>query len=181
MVFLPATFHLSREDEKERYDHHENQVDDPAYRKFLSTLLNPLLPYLADGQRGIDVGCGPGPALVEMCREAGFAMEMHDPIYADNPQALQKTYDFVTATETVEHFREPAKDWALLNRLLGFAGFLGIMTWRWRGQTAFEQWHYRRDDTHVCFYADETLEWLAQNFGWEIKEGSERYCIFQKR
>ena len=180
LIYLPAEFHLSSAEEKLRYELHENDPADPRYRGFLSQLSGPLLRYLPNRASGIDVGCGPGPALAEMLREAGHQMALYDPFYADNPAVLQTRYDFVVSTETVEHFRDPAAGWEMLNKLLLPGGILGIMTSLWTSGTEFEQWHYRRDETHVSFYSQSTLDWIAGNFGWEIQEGNDRYCIFRK-
>jgi len=46
---------------------------DPRYRRFLARLAEPLIAHLPKGARGLDFGCGPGPTLSLMLREAGFA------------------------------------------------------------------------------------------------------------
>jgi hypothetical protein len=59
--------------ERRHYDTHENSPDDPGYRAFLNRLAAPLLAQLPSGQplSGLDFGCGPGPTLSVMLREAG--------------------------------------------------------------------------------------------------------------
>jgi hypothetical protein len=33
----------------------------------------------------------------------------------------------------------------------------------------FENWQYRRDETHVTFYKEETFRHLADLFGWQCE------------
>ena len=59
------------QEERAHYLLHENDPDDPGYRTFLSKFAGPFLQKLSPGSRGLDYGCGPGPALAAMLREAG--------------------------------------------------------------------------------------------------------------
>ena len=102
-----------------------------------------------------------------MFEEAGHRMSIYDPVYAVDTSPLEVQYDFVTASEVVEHFRKPADD---LNRLWSCVrpgGLLGIMTKMTRDREAFVRWHYRNDPTHVSFFSRETFEWLAA--GWDAE------------
>lgn len=170
LVFVPAEHHLSPDEEKKRYDLHENDPDDPDYRDFLMKLADPLARRLQPGARGLDYGCGPGPALPRMMTGMGFPMECYDPFYANNREFLEHTYDFVTCTEVVEHFRRPGEDWAIMVNLLRRKdykrrkGYLAVMTQMLDTCDDFSRWHYRRDDTHICFYARATLKWIAGRY-----------------
>ena len=118
MVFVPLSQHLSFAEEKAIYDLHENHLDDPGYRQFLSRLATPLQSKLPPAAIGLDYGCGPGPMLARMLTEHGHQVELFDPFYANHPQVLQDHYDFVTCTEVAEHFRQPAKEFEALFALL---------------------------------------------------------------
>lgn len=168
LTFLSPPSLPSRAEEKAQYDLHDNRPDDPGYRQFLGQLADPLCERLAAGDQGLDFGCGPGPALVAMMRERGFACDGYDPLYAPDPARLTRQYDFVTCTEVVEHLHRPAQEWHLFSRLVKPGGWLGIMT-RWLTDDArFARWHYRRDPTHVCFWQPATFQWLARQQGWEL-------------
>jgi hypothetical protein len=110
LVFVPREFHLSPGEEKAQYDHHENSPDDLGYRKFLGRLFEPVNTRLLPGRKGLDFGSGPGPTLSVMFEEAGHCVSLYDPFYAPDAAPLNRQYDFVTASEVVEHFCEPAKD-----------------------------------------------------------------------
>lgn len=148
---------------------HENDPDDPRYRRFLSKLAQPLLARLAPGAHGLDYGCGPGPALAAMLREAGHVVALHDPFFAPDPAALRTTYDFVTCTETAEHFHDPRAEFARLRGLVRPGGWLGVMTCFQTEDARFATWHYRMDPTHVVFYRAATFRHLARAWGWRCE------------
>lgn len=155
----------TRAQERAHYDLHENEVSDPRYRKFLSRLAQPLLARLSPGSHGLDYGCGPGPALAAMLREAGHSVALYDPHYAADPGALEQRYDFITCSEVVEHFHRPGDEFERLVGLLRGGGWLAIMTaFRPTGRD-FGSWHYRRDPTHVVFYQAATFQVLAGDHG----------------
>ena len=158
---LPA-----QREELAHYRQHDNDPEDAGYRRFLSKLADPLLERLASGLHGLDYGCGPGPALVLMLREAGHVMAAYDPFFRPDPEALQRTYDFITCTETAEHFHDPATEFDRLDALLRPGGWLAVMTCFQDDDAAFAQWHYRRDPTHVVFYREATLRSIATLRGW---------------
>ncbi len=172
-VFLDPAQYPERDAESARYRLHRNDPGDPAYRAFLARLSEPLLHRLRPGSTGLDYGCGPGPALAAMLGEAGFPTRCYDPFFFRDEEALRETYDFITCTETVEHFHRPHEEFARLRRLLRPGGWLGIMTCFLPEEENFARWHYRRDPTHVVFYSAATFRVLADRFGWA--------CTFPRR
>jgi SAM-dependent methyltransferase len=165
LVFVAPGNRPSRARERAEYDLHRNDVDDPAYRRFLSRLANPLLQRLPAAARGLDFGCGPGPALAAMLEEAGHRVALYDAYYQPDPGALVPGYDFICATEVVEHLHRPGEELARLWRLLAPGGVLGIMTKLVRDRAAFAGWHYKNDITHVCFFSRATWAWWADAHG----------------
>ena len=161
LVFVPSGFYLDPTQEKAEYDLHRNEVSDPGYRRFLSRLADPLLERIPEGARGLDFGCGPGPALAAMLGEAGCQIQLFDVFYYPQPAALERSYQFITATEVVEHLHNPGQELAHLWRLVESGGYLGIMTKLVRDAAAFATWHYKNDPTHVCFFSEQTWRWWA--------------------
>ena len=94
----------SRADEHAHYLHHENHVEDPGYRKFLQKLCQPLMSRLNPASKGLDYGCGPGPALAAMLQEAGHHLSLYDPYFYPDKKVLAESYDFITCTETAAAF-----------------------------------------------------------------------------
>jgi len=165
LVFVPPEYHLGAAAEKAEYDLHENHVDDPGYRRFLARLQQPLSARLVPGAEGLDFGCGPGPALAAMMHESGFAMALYDCFYYPDRIVLNRQYDFVCATEVVEHLHQPGIELDRLWGCLKTGGHFGVMTKLVRDVRAFAGWHYKNDPTHVCFFSIETWQWWAQQRG----------------
>ena len=180
LVYLDPEHHLDRDSERERYQRHQNSPEDPDYRKFLGRLTEPLIPKLAAGAEGLDYGSGPGPTLSVMFEEQGFPMKIFDPFFAPDIKVLDRTYDFITCTETVEHFRDPAAEFNRLDRLLKAGGWLGIMTEMLESEDRFSDWYYHRDPTHVSFFGWETMDWMASRYRWRVEYPHRNITLFQK-
>ncbi|GGE38372.1 methyltransferase [Halopseudomonas oceani] len=169
MVHVPKRWQLSAEQEKAEYDRHENHPDDPGYRRFLSRLAEPLLQRLPAASSGLDFGCGPGPALAVMLREHGHQVALHDLYYHPNPEALRQQWDFITATEVVEHLAAPREVLEQLWQCLKPGGWLGLMTKRVSNPEAFRTWHYKSDPTHISFFSEQSFRWLATRWQAELE------------
>ena len=109
----------------------------------------------------MDFGSGPGPTLSAMFEDVGHSMTLYDPFYASDQSALDKRYDFITATEVVEHLHEPGRELERLWACLKPGGLLAVMTSLADDCEAFAKWHYIQDPTHVCFFHQETFKWWA--------------------
>ncbi|MCG5526990.1 class I SAM-dependent methyltransferase [Halorhodospira halophila] len=168
LVHVPPQQHLSAADEKAVYDQHRNAVNDPGYRRFLARIADPLMAAVVPPARVLDFGCGHGPALAAMFREAGYQAEVYDPFYFPDPSPLRDRYEVVTATEVVEHLAEPAAELDGLWGCVRPGGWLGIMTKRQPSAEAFGAWHYLRDPTHIAFFAEATFCWFARRWGAEL-------------
>lgn len=180
LVFVPQQYHLTRDAEKRRYDQHRNDPGDPAYRGFLSALYLPLRARLPSGAAGLDFGSGPGPTLSLMFAEAGHPMRIYDPFYAPDRSVLQQTYDFVTCSETAEHFCAPASAWESLVGLVKPGGWLGVMTAMLDGVSDFSRWYYKDDPTHVSFYSRASIDWLARRHRLRVEYPSPSVILLQR-
>ena len=181
LIFVDRAAILEPPEEKARYDLHENDPGDVGYRKFLNQLTQPLLTKLGDPPlRGLDYGSGPGPALCIMLAEAGHTLRIYDPYYAPNHKVLDETYDFVTCSETFEHFYSPGDEWDLLVELIKPGGWLGIMTLMHPALDEFPDWHYKNYDTHVSFFSRKTFTFLAHQDGLQVSFLGENVILFQK-
>lgn len=182
---MPPEFHLSPTSEKAEYDLHQNSPDDEGYRRFLSRLFEPVHERIAPASHGLDFGSGPGPTLSIMFEEAGHRMAIYDPFYAPNEEALAVQYDFVTASEVVEHLRRPDADLARIWGCVRPGGLLGIMTKLALNTDAavdaFAGWHYKNDHTHVSFFSRATIAWLATQWKTEAVFVGNDVALFRKR
>jgi len=164
LIFVDPEDFLSADEEKGRYDLHQNSPEDPEYRRFLNRLFDPLKDRISAGSQGLDFGSGPGPTLSVMFEESGYPMEIYDHFYAMKPEVLERKYDFITATEVLEHLHEPQIELEKLWKCLHPGGHLGIMTKLALDEERFSRWHYKSDPTHVSFFSKSTFEWLAKQW-----------------
>ncbi len=165
--FLDPAFHLSYEDEKKRYQSHNNDPLDAGYQKFLSPVFDALVSRFDKAARLLDFGAGPGPALYQSLLSAGFShAAVYDPYFFPDESTLTCEYDAVSATEVIEHFRDPADDFKKIRKCLRPGGSLVLMTHFFDATTIdFNSWYYRKDPTHVSFYSRKTMEWIREYFG----------------
>lgn len=165
LIFLPPSAHLSAENERARYDQHQNNPENAGYVQSLKKLVDPLASKLAPGASGLDFGCGPQSVLKTLFEERGHHVDIYDPYYFADEAILRNHYDFVACSEVVEHFYDPQKEFVLLNNLMKpKQSCLGIQTQMVENERDFREWWYHRDPTHVCFYRKETFQWIA---GWK--------------
>lgn len=181
LLFVPAYQHLKAEEELKRYDLHQNSPDDQRYRNFLNRLFKPLCARVSPGGFGLDFGSGPGPTLHRMFLERGHAMNIYDRFYADDPSVFEFKYDFITATEVVEHLFNPQMELDRLWFCLKPGGFLGIMTGVVYSKESFKNWHYKNDLTHVAFYSKKTFEWLRKKWKASLEWAGDGVVIFMKK
>ena len=161
LVFVPPSQLLSGVDEKKRYDLHRNSTGDAGYRAFLERMVTALLPDLPGESSGLDFGCGPEPVLAGLFEEAGHRVDLYDHFYRPDEVVFGRQYVFITATEVVEHLRDPRSELDRLWRCLRPGGSLGIMTRPAAPAGVFGRWHYKNDLTHIRFFSPATFAWLA--------------------
>jgi SAM-dependent methyltransferase len=171
----------SPEVELAQYQLHRNDPVDNGYRQFLNRLAVPLLTRLPLAQQGLDYGCGPGPGLARILQEAGHSMALYDPFFQTDKVALTRTYDFITCSEVVEHFHNPATEFSRLSSLLKPGGRLAVMTSFQTDDAHFANWHYRRDPTHVVFYREATFRYLASYHDWDYEILAPNVVLMQKQ
>ena len=183
LVFKNPDIFLSAEEDVTRYSHHNNVSTDQGYLDFLGKLVNPLKEFLPKKFTALDFGCGPGPTLSGLLEHLGGVVENYDPIFfPDGHLLIPDSYDVVTSTEVVEHFKTPGFDWELLVGLVKDGGLLGIMTQIYSPDIDYKKWWYKNDPTHIVFYQKETFDFIAEKYNLEIL-----YCdnksitIFKKR
>jgi hypothetical protein len=168
LVQVPSIFWLTPEQEKAEYDFHQNHFGDAGYEGFLMRCAQPLLERLSDSATGLDFGCGPAPVLCSLFEAQGHPMCYYDLYYWPDTSPLQGQYDFITATEVIEHISNPKPVFELWMQMLKPAGYLAIMTKRVSSLTAFQRWHYKNDPTHIAFYSEKTFEYLAMTYSLQL-------------
>ncbi len=183
LIFVPPEFWPAPQIEKERYEQHQNSGSDAGYVAFLKQLSEPLATMLPEGARGLDFGAGPAsdgrPVLCELFRGEGFECLPYDPFFF--PEMPDGPFDFIAASETFEHLRHPVEEIEKIHENLRTGGLLGVMTAFWKEALFMNNWHYRRDFTHLCFYRMESFAWIQEHFGFACRWTDERRVIILEK
>ncbi len=169
LAFADPAHLPSKEEELARYQGHQNSASDERYVAFLDRLARPLGERVGIARQGLDFGCGPAPVLADLLTRQGHRMCVYDPFFFPSEGVLGEPYDFVVCTEVAEHFHDPNKEFARLRELIRPGGWLGLMTSFRKPWNEFPAWHYHRDPTHVAFYSERTLRWIAALWEWELE------------
>ena len=172
--------HPSTLESKRRYDTHNNRPEDEGYQAFFAGLVEALKSRRLPPAKVLDYGTGQGSALPPLLEALGYEVALYDPIYEPNSIVLNQKYDIVTCTETMEHFAKPGQEFEKLVKMLPSQGFLAMMSlWLTKNQD-FETWWYKNDLTHISFYTEETLAWIASRWNMHLEVLSGRLAMFQK-
>jgi hypothetical protein len=163
---------LTPKEERARYALHHNEPT-PAYVAMFESILETIEPFLQGTL--LDFGCGEYCVLEQLLTKR-YAITSYDLFF--HPVPLQ-TYDTVIAIEVVEHFLDPAREWAKLLSLVRPHGTLIVQT-RFVDPPFFEWW-YQRDPTHRTFYTSHALEQLAQGAGFEVVFSNNHSIMILKR
>lgn len=180
-VFLNPKFLLNIEEEKARYDNHENSIENLGYVKmFEEFIAEAVTPFQTSVKTILDYGSGPGPVLAELLKRKAYQVSIYDPIYAKN-EYRENSFDLITSTEVFEHFNEPLNEIKRIIALLKPKGYLSVMTKFLPEKDKFKSWFYKDDPTHVSFYSLKTFEFLARELGLtSIKNNGTNLIVLQK-
>lgn len=168
-------------DEKKRYETHNNSIDDKRYVNFLQTFIDyAITPFLSSGML-IDYGSGPVPVMQALLTRQGYTVDIYDPFF--QPIMPDLVYDMLIATEVLEHIHDPIKSLQEIDQLVKPHGYIALMTlFQPKDEALFFDWFYIRDETHVVFYTPQTCQVIAHMMSWElIKHNDNRMVIFRKK
>lgn len=179
-VFRPSELHPDREQEKTRYEEHNNFVEDKRYQRFVSSITKKVLKDFDTSSIGLDFGAGTGPVISKMLGDRGYEIFQYDPYFHNYPELLDRKYDYIAACEVIEHFYDPKKEFELLYSMLKPNGKLYCKTDIYSLDVDFDSWYYKDDITHVFIYQKQTLEYIQREFGFESVEIDRRVAVFKK-
>lgn len=168
LIFVPRSQLISPADEHARYQHHENAADDVYYQKYLQQIRDQILPTLKPSQRGLDFGCGGTELLGELFQSKNFEVDSYDLYFFPREEIWNKKYHFIILSEVIEHLRDPLTEMQKLTQLLLPQGKIFIKTKLHPGdKSLFDNWFYKRDNTHVQFFNQTSLKELAKQLKME--------------
>lgn len=178
-VFKNPSGFVAFETEKERYLLHDNDVEDIDYQNFVKPLVDEVLLDFSAEAKTLDFGAGTGPVIAKVLSEKGFDLKLYDPFFHPDRSVLEDRYDVIICCEVMEHFRNPHKEFRLLKKLLLPNGKLYCMTQLLPKVENFSNWNYKNDVTHIFFYSEKTIAWIANQFGFSDFKIDGRLIVFE--
>lgn len=176
IITHPDNF-LNPEDEKARYELHENDPYNEGYQKFVSPITAGILNDFSANHKGLDFGSGTGSPIMKVLKDSDYDIVEYDLYFHNHPELLQQQYDYIACCEVAEHFKEPHKELGLLRSLLKPGGKLYLMTEMIDDSKDFAVWYYKKDPTHVFLYHPETFEWIKEEFGFSDLNIDKRLAV----
>ncbi len=167
LIFVDPKDYINTEKEKKRYDQHQNLEENQGYLNYLTPAIKLIKNEIEAGSTGLDFGSGPNPVLAKNLEALGYKMSLFDLYYTNDPSVFKKNYDFIVSTEVIEHLSQPEKELDRLWSLIKKTGSLIVMTQLSDG-IDFEKWHYKNDPTHIAFFNQKSLNYLADKWGAKI-------------
>ncbi|MFD2826174.1 class I SAM-dependent methyltransferase [Leeuwenhoekiella polynyae] len=164
-VFLDTRDLPHPQDEKQRYDLHENTLQNKGYLDFLSPLIQAVIEQEDISKIGLDYGSGPNPVLSKILKSKGYSLSQYDTFYCKEEDNLNQKYDFIICCEVIEHFHNPAEEFKRLKALLKANGSIYCKTALLDKTINFENWSYKNDFTHSFFYTKKALNYIKQFLG----------------
>lgn len=177
-IFRNSKEFLNKIEEKKRYQHHKNNINDLGYIKFAGPIITTVKKLCNTNHKGLDFGAGHTPVISEILKADHYQIEVYDPLFYDDQSLLNKQYDFITSCEVIEHFYDPIKEFTLLSKLLKTGGKLICMTMIYDESIDFGSWFYKNEPTHVFIYQKETFLWIKQHFGYKNVKIDSRLIVF---
>lgn len=181
-IYKNAEHHLNLDLELKEYKNHNNSFESSGYVSMFENLITKYIKPLNISGKVLDFGSGPGPVLKELLKRAGYDAHDYDPFFNPNDEYLKNRYNLITVTEVVEHFFEPLDEFEHLKSLLDESGYLVLMTkLNPHNIDEFLKSSYRRERTHVSFYALQTIEYIADKMDFEIVEHNNKNIIVLRK
>jgi SAM-dependent methyltransferase len=178
LTFVPARYHVSPEQELQRYALHTNSEDDAGYVAFLESVASAVERFPLAHPDILDFGSGPNQVLTTILHRRGYACRAYDPLYGVGLDALESRYDIVVLCEVFEHLRDPQGEFERIIGLLKPRGLVLMHTLLRPFETgALSSWWYARDITHVNFLSMRCCEYIAVTFGMQIVECNGRSLV----
>lgn len=179
-VFKDKRFYPSRGEEFERYESHNNDVNDTGYQKFVNPIVSSVLRDFLPEHRGLDYGGGFAPVITKILRDNNYNIKVYDPFFRNNKSLLSQKYDYIVACEVIEHFHKPYEEFTGLEKILNDNGKIYCMTHIYNNSIPFDNWYYKNDETHVIIYRSETIKWIIRHTDFSDAEISSRLVILKK-
>ena len=178
-IMMDPDDYISSKKEKERYEEHNNDVNDKRYQGFVYPIVESVLKDYNKTDKGLDFGAGTGPVITKLLRDNKYDIKIYDPFFANKKYKLEEKYDYIVCCEVAEHFHQPRVEFEILRNMLNPGGSLYIMTNIYDEEIDFKSWFYKNDETHVFFYHRNALEYIRDRYDFSNMEIVDDMIIYR--
>lgn len=168
LIFVPKQDHVGLSEEKDRYEKHENSINNKGYIKFLNEIVKTVKRYAEKDSKILDFGCGKSEVLGYLLKRNGYKCTGYDPLYEKGFVQVNSKFDIVILCEVIEHLRELDKELDLLKELIKPEGKLIIRTQLYKTPDSICKWWYTGDITHINFFSKKAIEHFASKIGLKL-------------
>ena len=182
LIFLDSSFFLSPEEEKRRYQQHDNSLKNQGYVSMFENFIDrAVMDFIVPPAKALDFGCGPDPVLAYLLKKRGFLVSHYDPFFYPRIKGDEGSFDLICSTEVLEHVFKPISVFKSFSKLLKAQGVLSLMTHLHPGWGKFPDWWYKRDPTHIVFFNRRTMEWIETGLPFRLLycDGN-KFSVFEK-
>ncbi|WP_321540387.1 methyltransferase domain-containing protein [Flavobacterium piscinae] len=72
--------------------------------------MNRVLKDFSSKHSGLDFGSGTNSVIVKLLKDKNYNIVEYDPFFSNQPEVLEKRYDYITCCEVIEHFHHPFEE-----------------------------------------------------------------------
>jgi SAM-dependent methyltransferase len=161
LVFVPEQFYLTTEQERKRYDLHDNSIDNKGYKEFLEKIVTVITDRFSVDCTILDFGSGANAVLGKILDKKGYSCDSYDPLFNIQCRNDTKLYDIIVVCEVIEHLRFLQNDLLFIKKRLRPDGTVILRTQLYPDAEKFLGWWYIQDLTHVNFFSPVTIDFVA--------------------
>jgi Methyltransferase domain len=163
LAFVPDSEWLSLDDERARYQHHDNTPDNHGYVGFLNEVVEQADALNLGDRPILDFGSGEHAVLTGLLNARGLVCTAYDPLYGRTQ--LAGPYALVVVCEVIEHLRDLRGELVGLRDRLLPDGKILVRTQPIPSVERISSWWYSRDPTHINFFSEDSLAYAASLLG----------------
>jgi len=168
LIFIPDHELISIEEEKKRYELHNNTISDEKYCSYLLKFIDNLNRIPLQYSELLDFGCGKNNVLSTLLQKKGIICNGYDPHYGIALDILNKKYDGILLGEVLEHIRDLNNASVIIKECIKKEGVILIKTELYPSKDKFADWWYIYDLTHINFFTEKTITVIAEKINKKI-------------
>jgi SAM-dependent methyltransferase len=161
LISVPKRYWLSVDDERKRYELHDNSISNAGYVKFLSQIAGEIQKFSGNNTKVLDFGSGREAALCQLLSKKNIYCRAYDPLFDRPLQDSVSRFDIIVLCEVIEHLRAIKSELEFINKHLANGGKVILRTQVYGGLSEFSGWWYGKDVTHINFFNEKSLRTAA--------------------